>query len=342
MKVRAISRNPEDYKRAKTGEAPRVFHNYDPELHPFERAREYSRALNSTKLDRVFAKPFVGALAGHLEGVYCMAKHATRLSCVVSGACDGEMRVWNLASLHCTLSVPAAHRGFVRGLTMTPSGLNVLSCGADALVRMWPLRFDAYDGADVDARLEDNLSVKPLQEYHGDEAFNAIDHQYRTECFATVSSQLQLWDVHRSQPLSSINWGAETHHTVRWNAAEPFLLASAASDRTVTLYDARSRSALRKVLLPGRTNALCWNPMEPYSFVCANEDHNLYTFDMRYLNAALTVHHDHVSSVMSVDFSPTGREFVSGSYDQTVRIFASDKSTSREVYFTRRMARVFR
>ncbi len=68
MKVKTISRNPEIYERAKPGQAHKVFHNYDPELHPFEKAREYSRTLNAVKLDRVFAKPFVANLAGHLEG----------------------------------------------------------------------------------------------------------------------------------------------------------------------------------------------------------------------------------------------------------------------------------
>jgi hypothetical protein len=33
--------------------------------HPFEAEREYTRALNSVKLEKVFAKPFLGALDGH-------------------------------------------------------------------------------------------------------------------------------------------------------------------------------------------------------------------------------------------------------------------------------------
>lgn len=33
--------------------------------------------------------------------------------------------------------------------------------------------------------------------------------------------------------------------------------------------------------------------------------------------------------VMDVDYSPTGREFVSGSFDKTLRIFPVDKGHSR-------------
>jgi WD repeat and SOF domain-containing protein 1 len=42
---------------------------------------------------------------------------------------------------------------------------------------------------------------------------------------------------------------------------------------------------------------------------------------MRNLNSPLNVHSDHVSAVIDVDYSPTGKEFVSASYDKTVRIY---------------------
>lgn len=67
--------------------------NYDPALHPFEAPREYVRALNSVKLERVFAKPFVCNLDGHRDGVSCLAKHPSRLSLVASGAYDGEVYI---------------------------------------------------------------------------------------------------------------------------------------------------------------------------------------------------------------------------------------------------------
>lgn len=59
-------------------------------MHPFERAREYSRALNATKMERMFAKPFVGDLGrGHVDGVYVMSKDPERLDVFASGSGDG-------------------------------------------------------------------------------------------------------------------------------------------------------------------------------------------------------------------------------------------------------------
>merc|ERR1711904_734645 len=46
------------------------------------------------------------------------------------------------------------------------------------------------------------------------------------------------------------------------------------------------------------------------------------------------------SSVTDVDYSPTGREFVAGSSDCSIRIFSHNKGHSREIYHTKRMHRV--
>lgn len=52
---------------------------------------------------------------------------------------------------------------------------------------------------------------------------------------------------------------------------------------------------------------------------------SLYTFDTRKLKQPLQVHMDHVSAVTAIDYAPTGREFVSGGYDKSVRIFEHGK-----------------
>jgi DDB1- and CUL4-associated factor 13 len=44
-------------------------------------------------LERLFAKPFVGALSGHNDGVYCMAKNPKKISSLVSGSGDGGERI---------------------------------------------------------------------------------------------------------------------------------------------------------------------------------------------------------------------------------------------------------
>lgn len=52
------------------------------------------------------------------------------------------------------------------------------------------------------------------------------------------------------------------------------------------------------------------------------------------------IHKDHISAVLDIDFAPTGREFVTGSFDKTIRIFPYNGGRSREVYHTKRMQQV--
>ena len=85
MKIKVLCRNPQDYLRQRKSDIHKLPRNLDPALHPLEAPREYVRALNATKLERVFAKPFVGSLSGHTDGVYCLCKHPTQLSKLISG-----------------------------------------------------------------------------------------------------------------------------------------------------------------------------------------------------------------------------------------------------------------
>lgn len=93
MKIKTISRSTTAVTREKRADLVKVHRNLDPKLHPFEKAREYTRAVVAAKMDRMFAKPFVGALDGHSDSVYCCATspkslvQSTRQSCVSAPLC---------------------------------------------------------------------------------------------------------------------------------------------------------------------------------------------------------------------------------------------------------------
>lgn len=76
------------------------------------------------------------------------------------------------------------------------------------------------------------------------------------------------------------------------------------------------------------------------NFVIGNENSNCYTFDLRKPDQAKMIHKDHVNAVLDIDFAPTGREFVSSSFDKTIRIFPFNDGRSREIYHTKRMQQV--
>lgn len=124
--------------------------------------------------------------------------------------------------------------------------------------------------------------------------------------FATSGEEVNVWNHARSEPIHTYSWGCDSVTSVKFNPAEQCLLASCGSDRSICLYDVRTEDPMRKVMLKMRSNCLAWNPMEPLNFTVANEDGNLYSFDMRKLDRAKIVHKDFLSAVMDVSYSPTG------------------------------------
>ncbi|KAI8464516.1 MAG: WD40-repeat-containing domain protein [Monoraphidium minutum] len=332
MKVKVINRNEEAFTKERAGDVKKVHRNYDPELHHFSKATEYARALNAAKLERVFAKPFVAALP-HADGVTALARNPRRLNSLVAGSADGEIRIWDIPSER-PLRRLLGHVGAVRGLAFAPGGEAAVSAGADASVKLWKVPYAPFEAGDVCA------DQGPALEFGGKHAFRGIDHHWCRDAFATAGATVELWDHGRSEPVGSFSWGSDSVVAVRFNPAEPDIFASTGTDRSIALYDLRSGTPLRKLVMQTRCNALAWNPMEAFNFTVANEDCNLYSYDMRKLSSATCVHKDFVSAVIDVDYSPTGREFVAGGYDRTVRIFSFAAGRSRDVYHTKRMQRV--
>ena len=330
MEVKVLCRNPRDYVRQRASDIHKLPRNLDPSQHPLEGPREYVRALNATKLERVFAKPFVGNLAGHADGVYALCKHPKKLSILLSGSCDGEVRIWDLSGRQCLINI-LAHSRFVRGVCMDPAGNNFITVGEDKIIKQW--RYEE-EGGEAGER-------EPVSTILGKTIYQGIDHHCSDPVFATCGDRVDVWDESRSEPIRSYTWGSDSVTNLRFNPIETNILAVAASDRAVVLYDVRQPTPLRKVVMRMRSNGISWNPMEALNFTVANEDSNLYTFDMRRLDQCSVVHKGHVMAVLDVDHSPTGTEFVSGSFDKTVRIFGSCSGHSRDVYHTKRMQRVF-
>lgn len=154
MKIKTISRSADDHIPT-PGAPPVLKRNLDPNLHPFQRAREYNRALTASKLDRMFAKPFVGALEGHVDGVYCSAKDPRALGCVASGSGDGQVIVWSLSS-RLALSKVDAHKSQVADVCFA-SGMTESSIKAKSI---WGAFAPNGDEEDSNAMEDDHQVVR--------------------------------------------------------------------------------------------------------------------------------------------------------------------------------------
>lgn len=338
MKIRVLSRSDGEWSGAHDGHATgaRASFNRGPGLHAPTRPLELQRAVTAAKVGHILARPLLAALApGHADGVYALAKSRAETALMATAAADGEIRVWHLPSKKPRFAVTPAPAAFTRGITFTSDSARVVACTDAAVAHSYAVAGEG-EGGGAGAPVVYKSPSGPLA---------SVSAHYTKPLFATCSSNatVELWDENRADPLQSFSFGTDSLHCVRFNPVETNIIISAASDRALTLYDTRMSTPVRKLVLAMRSNDVSWNPIEAFNFTVANDDQNCYTFDMRRMSrrGALAVHKDHVGAVMSVDYAPTGREFVTGSYDKTVRIFDHTNGRSREVYHTKRMQRVF-
>merc|ERR1712113_442980 len=141
--------------------------------------------------------------------------------------------------------------------------------------------------------------------------------------FATSGTQIDIWLQTRSKPIHSFLWGSETIRGVRFNPVEYSVLCSWSSDKKLVIYDTRVKLATNYLVLRNQINDVSWNPREAFSLTLGASDYNAYTFDIRSLRKAKKIHMGHVRDVECVSYSPTGREFATGGYDCTIRIFTA-------------------
>jgi len=159
---------------------------------------------------------------------------------------------------------------------MNADGTTFISVGEDKIIKQWNYPEE-----------EEELSrgeLEPVSTILGKFVFLGIDHHWTESIFATCGDQVDIWDESRSEPIRSFTWGVDSITNIKFNPIEYNILATTGSDRTVALYDIRNSTPLRKVTLAMKSNGIAWNPMEAFNFTLANEDSNLYTFDMRRLD----------------------------------------------------------
>jgi WD repeat and SOF domain-containing protein 1 len=89
-----------------------------------------------------------------------------------------------------------------------------------------------------------------------------------------------------------------------------------------------------------RSNDICWTPKNPWEFIIANEDSNLYSFDLRKVSNIKKTYKGHVMPTQSLDQEKKGGMIVSGSLDRTIRVHRPKSDFKSVVFSSSRMSRV--
>jgi DDB1- and CUL4-associated factor 13 len=347
--------DPNDYAVKRAGDHQPLVRNPGKATTANARQKEYMRALAAVKINKMFSKPFVASLDGHTDSVEVIARSRTLLGPVFSGGADGCLNFWDLPHRRSIRSVQNAHDGFIRGLVLSNDNRIVYTCGVDKTIKLW--RFDPDTMLDEEDAMDDDTSNLLVKSIDWSSGFNSIDHHWDkpSTIVTTCAHTVDVWDLFSSNsPVQSFQWGDEGILSAKFNPSETNLLAVTMKDNGIGLFDTRLGSGIQKVYLKNKSNAVCWNPRDPFVFAVANDDGNVYQMDMRRIGGKtdpktgknvvaspiIRMHTGHVQGVCDVDFNPRGTELATGGYDKTVRIFELNKQKSREIYHTQRMQRV--
>nr|CUU00431.1 hypothetical transcript [Hymenolepis microstoma] len=331
MKIRILSRNPADYQRQTKDDIFKMPRNASSTEHPFAAEREYIRALNAAKLSRMMAKPFIGCLVGTTDTMTVISLNTEKVGLAVFGTFDGNIQYWDIARRK-LIYEKEAHSGEVRGVCQYDKSQLMYTCGVDSQLKQWRIDHDhVVEGW-----------AQPLNTVLLEQTPMCLDHHPTMDAFivGTPQSCLLYHSSRMDVPVREWTWGYESIHHAAFNPVEHNLVGILTKDNSIILADTREDTPLRKLKMNLKLNSLSWNPMEPYVFTAACEDYNLYTYDVRFFKHPKRVYIGHTNTAMSVDYSPSGRELVSGSYDSTIRIWNVDQTSSIDVYHTKRMKRV--
>lgn len=137
-------------------------------------------------MNRMFAAPFLTDLGqGHVDGVYSMAKDPNSLERLASGAGDGVVKVWDLASRdkaeawHTT-----AHENIVKSVCWTRDR-KLLTAGTDRTIKL----FDPYNTPSASA---------PISTWLGSSSFSSLSHHRSRNVFAAAggSAGISIYGQH--------------------------------------------------------------------------------------------------------------------------------------------------
>jgi WD40 repeat protein len=253
---------------------------------------------------------------------------------IAAGGADGKVRVYgyNDVKLLVTLTAPAA----VRGLAFSPNNQALVAACADGTLQTWNVAYNP--GQPLSAEFG-----KSIQAYrHGKEAAALAFPTAGAVFYSAGEGGPRAWKLASEAPVRTLNYP----NSVNAVAFGPrgARLATGSSDGRLRIIDVAKGTILRDVVghkVMNRTAIYClaWSP-DGKQVVTGGHDQTLKLWDAASGNLVRefraynekTFPKGHQDSVLSVVFTPDGKQVLSAGMDKTIKVWnIADGSVVREL-----------
>ncbi|GAB1520371.1 hypothetical protein RhiTH_003446 [Rhizoctonia solani] len=225
---------------------------------------------------------------------------------IVAGLSNGKLYVWQASIGALVLGPLQAHTHAVLSVDYSPDGTHIISGSDDKTVHIW----NAVNGHAVPGPpMEQNTGIRSVK--YSPDGRHIVSGSY--------DGTICVWDPQTGTvvlgPLKAHN---SSISSICYSPDGTRIVSCAGGDATVYTWDARRRQKA----LPVAEGCADWVRSVAYSpdsscIVSASGNH-IHMWDARTGSLIRGPIEGHTKSVMSVDYSPTGDQFASGSYDSTV------------------------
>ncbi|MEW5307991.1 MAG: hypothetical protein WDW36_010356 [Sanguina aurantia] len=275
-------------------------------------------------------------LTGHTDTVGSLAFNSTG-TLLATGGLDGMVKIWGAQSgaLHhtfegsgssiewlcwhprggcggsgVTMQVFAGHSGPVSAGCFTPDGKSVVTVGGegDSSLRVWSPKT---------GECSVTLQRHPFHE----EPITCI--AIHTDCATAMTGaqdgSVRLCNLHTGRVVGTLVGHEESVEAVGFSPHVPQLAASAGVDGKLIIWDLNTLTERGVCQHPDVITGMTWHPTLPHVFT-ACLDGMVRRWDLR-TNELLKSYSGHTNSVQGVALSPDGGLLISGSDDNTSKVF---------------------
>ncbi|WP_353931978.1 serine/threonine-protein kinase [Okeanomitos corallinicola TIOX110] len=231
---------------------------------------------------------------------------------LISGSDDKTIKVWNLDTgkvIHTLIS----HTDSVYALAISKDAKTLVSASDDKTIKVW--------------NLDTGKLIRTLTGHSDWVRALAISSDGVTIASGSFDKTIKIWNINQETPINSLTPNYQTVTSLAFSP-DGKILASASRDRTIKLWDMVTNKEIRTLEINNNATSLVFSP-HGNILVAANRDcsechliinSEIKMWDVNTGEKILTLT-EHTKTVNSLAFSADGKTLVSGSDDQTIKIW---------------------